>query len=130
MSIEVSPIEIQCLHWAHGILSQAIKTPRGQEMVPAVEMLRQLIERAEFAAKFKPAPPEGLPLNVSDWLQERLDNCHRLAAQRTGKDRAARGRVRLALGDSRSTCGDCAARCGVRLRLGDGGRTAGNATAR
>lgn len=88
MSIEVSPIEIQCLHWAHGILSQAIKTPRGQEMVPAVEMLRQLIERAEFAAKFKPAPPERLPLKVSDWLQERLDNCHRIASQRTGKDRA------------------------------------------
>ncbi len=87
MSIEVSPIEIQCLHWAHGILSQAIKTPRGQEMAPALAMLRQLIERAEFATKFKPAPPEGLPLNVSDWLQERLDNCHRIASQRTGKDR-------------------------------------------
>lgn len=60
MSIEVSPIEIQCLQWAHGILSEAIKTPRGREMASAVEMLRQLIERAEFAAKFKPAPPSSL----------------------------------------------------------------------
>lgn len=87
MSFEVSPIEVQCLHWAHRILSEAIKTQRGMEMAPAVEMLRQLIERAEVSTKHKLTPPDGLPLHVSDWLQERLDNCHRHAARKTGKDR-------------------------------------------
>lgn len=87
MAIEVSPLETQVLRWAHGILVEAVKSPEAQKSYgSALEMLRQFVERAEFDAKFK-HEPEGLPLPVADWLQERLDNCHRLASQKTGKDR-------------------------------------------
>lgn len=91
MAIEISPIEAAVLRKLVPInraIAEELKTPsRKAEMAAMAEFLEHVATRATFDQIGKPAPPDGLPLSVEDWLQERLDNCQRIAATKTGADR-------------------------------------------
>lgn len=89
MAIQIAPYEVLALKkltLINHALGQQLSDGAAREQSALVQVLNNVTLRAD-TDNAKKAIPAGLPLSVADWLQERLDNCQRLAAQKKGKDR-------------------------------------------
>lgn len=89
MAIHLAPYEVLALKKlaiVNHALAEQLPGSAGREQFALVQVLVNVATRAE-TDNAKKLVPAGLPMPVADWLQERLDNCQRLAAQKKGKDR-------------------------------------------